>query len=400
MHVYYQNVRGLRSKTTDFRLNILECDWDIIALTETWLNDSIHNAELFPNEYQVYRRDRCQNRTGMSRGGGVLIAVSGNIKIHRLNNLETEGENLWVKLEFPNKNTVIICVVYFPPNSHLNYYSNFFGKLETFQIKNEKLLILGDFNLPITGVGYKLETGTEICKQMLFFIKTYNLAMKNNVSNVNGKTLDLVLSDITSLNVEQDCCPIVKIDKHHPPLSITFNISVGCRNNIVSGSQSFNYKKADFLQLYNCFRVIDWNNLNNVLNVNEAVDFFYSKINNVISHCVPISRKTKPKYPPWFDNNIILLIKRKNTVRRKYVKYKISSDFQEYKEIRRRLKIDIKLAFKNYTNFVENRVKADPTSFWSIINKLRVVDNRSPVMCLDGETTDSGQFCQLFQLRV
>lgn len=132
IQVYYQNVRGLRSKTTQFRLGILECNWDIVAITETWLNDSIFSAELFPDQYQVYRRDRCQLRTGMSRGGGVLVGVASHIKSRRLHFLETEGENIWLKLEFPNNISLIVPVAYFKPNSSLNHYINYFEKIDLY----------------------------------------------------------------------------------------------------------------------------------------------------------------------------------------------------------------------------------------------------------------------------
>lgn len=69
VNIYYQNVRGLRSKTVPFYLGILAGNWDIIALTETWLVDSISNGELFPPFYQVFRRDRSVARTGHTRGG-------------------------------------------------------------------------------------------------------------------------------------------------------------------------------------------------------------------------------------------------------------------------------------------------------------------------------------------
>ena len=53
-----QNVRGLRTKTNELfcRIQGLECD--IIAITETWLNEGVYNAELFDQSFKVYRKDR------------------------------------------------------------------------------------------------------------------------------------------------------------------------------------------------------------------------------------------------------------------------------------------------------------------------------------------------------
>ena len=93
--IYYQNVRDLKSKTSDFFLSVTMHNFDIIALTETWLDDSVHNAELFDNRYTVLRRDRG------SRGGGVLIAVRDALvrSCCRIAVLEVDGEHVWLRLE-------------------------------------------------------------------------------------------------------------------------------------------------------------------------------------------------------------------------------------------------------------------------------------------------------------
>lgn len=55
--IYYQNVRGLRTKIDDFFLAVSEALYDIIVLTETWLDEKIYSAQLFGNTYNVYRND-------------------------------------------------------------------------------------------------------------------------------------------------------------------------------------------------------------------------------------------------------------------------------------------------------------------------------------------------------
>lgn len=73
--IYYQNARGLRSKTNTFYRNVCSNTFDIIVITETWLLESIADAELFDKRYLVFRRDRDYTTTGQTQGGGVLIAV-------------------------------------------------------------------------------------------------------------------------------------------------------------------------------------------------------------------------------------------------------------------------------------------------------------------------------------
>lgn len=58
VHVYYQNVQGLRTKTHTFCENLLASNYDVSCLTETWLNGSVFTGELFSDRYAVNRRDR------------------------------------------------------------------------------------------------------------------------------------------------------------------------------------------------------------------------------------------------------------------------------------------------------------------------------------------------------
>ena len=75
--LYYQNVRGLRTKCNDFYVACQRhaCNYDVVALTETWLNSSIYDSELFHLDFAVYRCDRTELSSAHSRGGGVLLSV-------------------------------------------------------------------------------------------------------------------------------------------------------------------------------------------------------------------------------------------------------------------------------------------------------------------------------------
>ena len=66
---------------------------DIIALTETWLDDNFLDSELHLNDYNIFRRDR-SNR----RGGGVLLAIKDQISSIQRTDLETESEMLALEI--------------------------------------------------------------------------------------------------------------------------------------------------------------------------------------------------------------------------------------------------------------------------------------------------------------
>lgn len=57
LKIYYQNTRGLRTKMEDFFLAVSEMEYDVVVLTETWLNDQHLSTQLFGNSYTEHRDD-------------------------------------------------------------------------------------------------------------------------------------------------------------------------------------------------------------------------------------------------------------------------------------------------------------------------------------------------------
>lgn len=54
---------------------MLLCGYDVLVLTETWLDECVGSAELGLNDFNIYRKDRSGQTSLKSRGGGVLVGV-------------------------------------------------------------------------------------------------------------------------------------------------------------------------------------------------------------------------------------------------------------------------------------------------------------------------------------
>ena len=106
--IYYQNVRGLRTKTRDCYLNILRNNYDIICFTETWLLESINSNEIVDERYIVFRNDRYSESTTSKLGGGVLIAIKDKYIVHQLNEMSDEIEDLWIKIRMEKDHSFMV----------------------------------------------------------------------------------------------------------------------------------------------------------------------------------------------------------------------------------------------------------------------------------------------------
>ena len=101
------DIRSIVNELSSFQTMIYSHDFDIVAITETWLSNNIFDNEILPANYTIYRNDRG------SRGGGVLLAVHDNI-VSKVLPSPTNIEMLTVEVELSQ--TLILCIVYSPPN--------------------------------------------------------------------------------------------------------------------------------------------------------------------------------------------------------------------------------------------------------------------------------------------
>ena len=101
LNLYYQNVRGLRTKLNDIYNNSLLHDFHMILITESWLKEYINDSEILCDKYTVYRHDRSLT-TNKKDGGGVLIGINKLLESKRLYDWENDIDKielLWIELK-------------------------------------------------------------------------------------------------------------------------------------------------------------------------------------------------------------------------------------------------------------------------------------------------------------
>lgn len=157
INIYYQNVRGLRTKTSNLYRNICLSAYDVIVFTETWLVDDIFSSELFDDRYLVWRRDRDYGRTVQKCGGGVLIAVKKELTVIERPEWRSSAEDIWVTIILKKSRPSVkyklhLCALYLCKENIGNSYNtqllNFTNNLNNLILNNplDKYILLGDFN--------------------------------------------------------------------------------------------------------------------------------------------------------------------------------------------------------------------------------------------------------------
>jgi exonuclease III len=150
--IFYQNIRGVRTKCTGFKENVYASIHKMCCLTETWLNDTIFSHDLFLTSYSVFRTDRDYLNPHTTRGGGVLIIVSNLLQgVMRGHDLETAKEFVWVDIPVSDSFNLLVLIGnhYFPPDCNVTIIDSYLKFLEqNLKAHEYRVIMVGDFNIP------------------------------------------------------------------------------------------------------------------------------------------------------------------------------------------------------------------------------------------------------------
>lgn len=150
LKLYYQNIRGMRTKSKEFFVNLIANSYDIIFLCETWLTDGFYDSEFFDNRYVVFRVDRRVDLTGLTRGGGCLIAVKSSLSAMRRPEWELDKEDVWISVVHECGSKTNFNVRYVEDGNKLAGYDVHFKRIcdiVTSTGSSDRFVFLGDFNL-------------------------------------------------------------------------------------------------------------------------------------------------------------------------------------------------------------------------------------------------------------
>ena len=103
------NANSIASKKAELESVLTYTDPDILIVTETKIDETVHTSEFLPANFKAFRKDR-------NRDGGVMIAVKENVTASEISIREVDGELIWVRVEPKNNSPLFICAFYRTPS--------------------------------------------------------------------------------------------------------------------------------------------------------------------------------------------------------------------------------------------------------------------------------------------
>lgn len=407
--IFYQNARGLRSKTKEFYENVLINEFDIILISETWLVDSISDDELFDGRYNVYRNDRDTTLTGKTKGGGVAVGIKKDFKVQSQKSWTSDAEDIWISLLLRHSkhrvSNIHICCSYIPGVSPklsnaqrfslINSHTTAISDLTT-EYPNDIFLIIGDYNMPNVSWNSTFQLrSTDICSSTLLSCLSFsNLKQYNAISNTHGRILDLVLCNTTVIVSAADS-PLVIEDAHHKSIIVELNIPLPAA--ILKPQIVKLFNKVNYVVVNDALRNTDWSSVVNAQDVDTAVHHFYEIIDSLIDDLVPTKVTRSTKFPTWYSAALINITKEKLKFFRAWKRYKNPLDYQSFALLRKRQKKISSLTHKTYIARLESDIQNNVKKIWGYVKTQRKSPTIPEHMTYNSTTAhDSKEVTDLF----
>ena len=365
------NIRSLPKNFDRFLIFLerLNYSFDIIILTETWLNDKSKH------DYPIPGYDCMHSVRSDGRGGGISIFYKENYSCELLSNVNSFHdcfESLTIRI---NSETfispLVVCGLYRPPgfNDINRFYSTFDILLNNNAIKNNKVLIGGDLNINILNTG---DTRTKNFVDLMSsnsFLPLITLPTRICLNQNNNKKSTLI--DQLWVNIGSHCLSgVIDVDlSDHLPNFTLLNF-FKCKSPI----RYINFRDMSLKNKNNFIQDIEVT-LNSEsfdeVNVNESMNKFMNILNVLYNKNFPIRKKQlslKRLNNPWLTKGILESIDKCHS----YFKLQLDKIItrQTYNKYRNKLHSIIRSEKSKYYKNKFNNCMNNMKETWKNINYL------------------------------
>ena len=164
--------------------------FDILTLNETRLDDSVLDCEVEIPGYDIFRRDRNRN------GGGVSMYIRKNIPHSNREDLAVENiELICIEVKKPKSKPLLIATWYRPPNSSIEFFSDFEKFLQLVDDENKEIIITGDLNCNLLE-----QTRSQVTSRLLDVMDIFQLQQHiqtpTRITPTTSSLIDVIINQI------------------------------------------------------------------------------------------------------------------------------------------------------------------------------------------------------------
>ncbi|XP_060582784.1 uncharacterized protein LOC132739146 [Ruditapes philippinarum] len=349
------NCRSIVDKKLEYENKVTSTNPDIIIGTESWLKPKHFDNEIFHpdlGKYTPYRRDRKKQA-----GGGVFIAVKNCIIAQEATNLQTDCENLWVKIEMQGSKLLLVGSYYKPKENDPYSLDEFNKSLSMATKSNATEWVGGDFNMP--KLDWSNITPTQDCKLQSHYRDFINILFDNNLTQVvkdptrENHILDLFLTNNPSIVNRANVIPGIS---DHDAVLVDTNTSA--RIKLQKPRKIHLYNKADWdglmLHMPNLHDSLTRSKSYSNKSVEKLWQTISSSIEEGVNTFIPSKWSSSKNKLPWIKVNLKRLYRKRNKAYKQYKSHNSNKSREKYLSIKNLCRKETKLAYQNYLEDILN----------------------------------------------
>uniref|UniRef100_A0A3Q3BKX6 Reverse transcriptase domain-containing protein n=1 Tax=Kryptolebias marmoratus TaxID=37003 RepID=A0A3Q3BKX6_KRYMA len=362
IHFNCRSVNANLSKITDY-LQQLNRTFSIIALSETWLNDS-NIDNIYFDGYELYYKNRSNKR-----GGGVALLVNKEIKCKIIHKMSWTIDNIMeiITIEIINKisKNIIISCVYRSPESNIDFFTD--KIINVFERScNKNIVLCGDFNIDLAN-----KTDSNHIVTFINSMHSLNLypmiSRPTRITSHNATVIDNIFTNITNREIMGGIL-ITDVSDHLPIFTIYKDVQSSTKDIIIKEKIIDTSRKA-LDKLKDDLKKQNWKNVY-VDDVNKAYDVFMNIVEDLYGkNCVKNNyTKNNTVNKPWMTKGLKNACKKKNYLYSCFLKLRTKESEDKYKKYKNKLVFIIRQHKKKYYSDLLNRSNGDMRATWKVMN--------------------------------
>ena len=303
LSVLLVNCQTVRNKVADLATVIEERKPDIILGNESWLRPDINSKEIFPSNYNVFRKDRVNQA-----GGGVFQAVKKDIIVNHKDDFDSNCEILWTQcltqVQSKKCKSILLGSFYRP---HLSYMASLIeldvslSKIANL-INTNSVILGGDFNAPnISWENNQVLDHLATSERLTEIANEYDLEqLVKEPTRIHSNTENILDLVFTNNNTTVNNAKITRGISDHDIVSFTVNLAP--KKKRLAKRKIYIRKRSDQEKLNKQLSGFATQFVNSTTNmsVDGKWKVFVQNITSIMDDCIPHKLSSSRFNLPWF----------------------------------------------------------------------------------------------------
>jgi len=363
------NIRSLSKNFEQLKecLKILNCEFNIIGLSETHLKEKPNDFSL--SGYNIEYTNRVDREKG-----GVCMYVSNKIKYKLRKDLckaTSNYESCFIEIENKNDKNIVVGVVYRSHTSIDHFVTDIDPTFKKLNSEKKKIYIMGDFNIDLLKVDIHKPT-----HNYLDLIYSYSIMptiyKPTRITESTATIIDNILTN--DENIIESTILITDITDHLPTI-LTTNLDLPLpskKNNKVRYKR--NHTNDNITNLKQKLSGVKWKEILDNNNADDDYNTFLKTFNTLYDECVPLKKctgnKRKEPMSPWITKGLLKSINKKNLLYKQYIHSPTQKNLQKFKTYKNKLNVLTRKAKRKYYFSKFERNKNNMKQTWNTINDI------------------------------